>query len=149
MSLFKQREILHGLPNPGDKVTYTKPTKFAFFNNIIDDEKLLVIDKEYTVVKVQLNSSSTYVYLKEFWIEGLDEYYNNQQMFNMHAFTWVEPLIDPKALIGLHCRDVLRLQHRYNIEFDEYPRLTIDPNLKTIVFEYDIKQYIITNAYFK
>lgn len=150
MSIFKQHEILHGLPNPGDKVIYVKPTVWAFFKSIIEDEKnLLEIDKEYTVVKVELNSSSTYVYLKEFWIEGLDEYCNNQKIFNMHAFTWTKPPIDPKALIGLSCRSALRLEDRYNIEIDGKCWLDINPNVQTIVIENVDSRGIITNAYFK
>jgi hypothetical protein len=113
-TLFDDRQFLHGLPVRGQKIKYVKPTKFAFHSNIIEDEKnLLELGKEYTVRRVNLNSSSTYVSLEEFWIEGLDEYRNNQKSFNMHAFSWEKPPIDPERMIGRDYRDCAMLHHSY------------------------------------
>jgi len=108
MSIFDDRQYLHGLPKPGQKVKYMNPTKFAFHTNVIEDEKnLLELGKEYTVRKVNLNSSSTYVFLEEFWVEGLDEYRNNQKCFSMHAFEWEMPEINLEELIGKNPSDVM------------------------------------------
>jgi hypothetical protein len=113
-TLFDDRQFLHGLPVRGQKIKYVKPTKFAFHSNVIENEKnLLELGKEYTVRRVDLNSSSTYVCLEEFWIEGLDEYRNNQKSFNMHAFSWEKPPIDPERMIGRDYLDCAMLHHSY------------------------------------
>lgn len=75
-------------PKVGEKIIFTKPTKWHWFTNVIEDEKLLEVGKEYTVKKVEIASSASYVYLEEFWDDTIDEYYQNQKMFNMHAFAW-------------------------------------------------------------
>lgn len=112
-SIFDDRQFLHGLPLRGQKIKFVKPTKFAFHTNIIEDEKLLELGKEYTVRRVQLNSSSTYVCLEEFWDEELDEYRFNQKSFNMHAFEWEMPPINTELLIGRDPRDVAMLHNTY------------------------------------
>lgn len=113
-TLFDDRQFLHGLPLPGQKIKYVKPTKFAFHSNVIEDEKnLLKLGEEYTVRKVELNSSSTYVFLQEFWEEGLDEYRYNQKFFSMHAFEWDKPAIDPSMLIGRSVNDCHILHSSY------------------------------------
>lgn len=116
MSMFDDRQFLHGLPVRGQKIKYVRPTQFAFHTNVIEDEKnLLELGKEYTVRKVNLNSSSTYVFLEEFWDEGLDEYRFNQKFFNMHAFDWQMPEIDLDLLIGRDPRDAAYLHNTYKI----------------------------------
>jgi len=113
-TLFDDRQFLHGLPVWGQKIKYVKPTEFAFHSNVIENEKsLLELGREYTVRRVQLNSSSTYVCLEEFWEEGLDEYRFNQKSFNMHAFEWEKPPIDPSMLIGRNPRDCAMLHNTY------------------------------------
>lgn len=116
MSIFDDRQFLYGLPRCGQKIKYVRPTQFAFHSNVIEDEKnLLELGKEYTVRKVNLNSSSTYVFLEEFWDEDLDEYRHNQKFFNMHAFDWVPPEIDCSLLIGRDPRDLVHLSRTYKI----------------------------------
>jgi hypothetical protein len=127
MSIFNDRQYLHGLPKPGQKVKYIKPTKFAFHTNVIEDEKnLLELGKEYTVRKVNLNSSSTYVFLEEFWVEGLDEYRNNQKCFSMHAFEWKMPEINLEELIGKNPSDMSMLARSYNIGITENGKVWCD-----------------------
>jgi hypothetical protein len=85
MSLFdKQKEVM-GIPKDGDKIIFSKPATFAFFTNVIDDQKLLEIGKEYTVRKTNLNSSSTYV-----WLEEIPTYDEERDLpfFNLWSFTW-------------------------------------------------------------
>ena len=105
MSLFDKYQVFYNLPRPGTKVTFTKKTKFAFFKSTIENEDLLELGAEYTVKKVNLNSSSTYVYLEEFWDENLDTYRFNQKAFNIGAFTWPEVGINPQDLVGFTVRD--------------------------------------------
>jgi hypothetical protein len=147
--LFDDRQFLHALPVRGQKIKYEKPTKFAFHSNVIEDEKnLLELGKEYTVRRVELNSSSTYVYLEEFWVEGLDEYRNNQKCFSMHAFCWDKPPIDTSMLIGRDPRDCEILQCSYGcgltlngeIDYEGTPMLHV---------EYDTTSYTITQAELK
>ncbi len=133
-SIFNSRKILHGLPKEGQKIKFVKPTKFAFHTDVIENEKLLEIGKEYTVKQTELNSSSTYVYLEEFWDDDLDMYRNNQKAFSMHAFEWKLPEINPDELIGLSVNDMGMLSGTYGIgvEIDGetyregYPILVVD-----------------------
>lgn len=75
-------------PKVGQKITFAKPSKWHWFTNVIEDEKLLTLGEQYTVKEVEIASSASYVYLEEFWDDELDMYCRNQKMFNMHAFTW-------------------------------------------------------------
>ena len=114
MSMFDKYSILHGLPLPGQKIRFVAPAKWGYFTNVIADEKtLLVPGQEYTVRKTSLNSSSTYVYLEEYWIEGLDEYRNNQKMFTMQSFEWEKPDIVLDELVGFSVRDLTTLNSVY------------------------------------
>jgi hypothetical protein len=114
MSIFNKYSKLHGLPLPGQKITFKAPAAWGYFTNVIEDEKtLLVPGQEYTVKKTSLNSSSTYVYLEEYWIEGLDEYRNNQKMFTMQSFSWEKPEIVLDELLGFSVRDLSTLQRVY------------------------------------
>ena len=114
MSMFDKYSVLHGLPLPGQKITFKAPAEWGYFTNVIADEKtLLVPGQEYTVRKTSLNSSSTYVYLEEFWIEGLDEYRNNQKMFTMQSFSWEKPPINMDDLVGFDVRDLTTLNRIY------------------------------------
>jgi hypothetical protein len=148
-TLFDDRQFLHGLPVRGQKIKYVKPTKFAFHTNVIEDEKnLLELNKEYTVRRVELNSSSTYVSLEEFWVEGLDEYRNNQKCFNMHAFCWDKPPIDTTRLIGRDPRDCAILHRSYGcgLTVNGETRYEGTPMLHV---EYDTASYTITQAELK
>lgn len=140
-SFFEKHKVLHALPKDGSKVTYSKPSKFAFFQSVIDNEKKLELGKTYTVRETELNSSSTYIWLEEFGTE-------REPFFNLGAFTWETPELDPKDLIGLDVRSCLKTGHFYKvgIEFDEKVFSEGSPML---VLEYDKQNNRVTNAYFK
>lgn len=146
------RQFLYGLPVRGQKVKYTKPSTWCFHTNILENENMLEVGKEYTVRRVQLNSSSTYVCLEEFWEEGLDEYRHNQKAFNMHAFEWEKPEIDPSMLIGRDPRDCSMLHHTYKCGITQNGKLWYegDPMLH---IEYEMlsderRSLRVTKAYF-
>jgi hypothetical protein len=148
-SIFNSRKILHGLPKEGQKIKFAKPTKWALHTNVIEDEKLLELGKEYTVKKTELNSSSTYVYLEEFWDDDMDMYRNNQKCFSMHAFEWELPEINPDELIGLSVNDMSMLSQTYGIgiEMDGENYRKGDPIL---VVDYKRERnYPIVAAYWK
>ena len=114
MSMFDKYSVLHGLPLPGQKITFIAPASCGYFTTVIADEKtLLVPGQEYTVKKTNLNSSSTYVYLEEFWIEELDEYCNNQKRFTMQSFKWEKPPVSMDDLVGFDVRDLATLNRTY------------------------------------
>lgn len=107
-SLFNNRKILHGLPRVGQKITFKNPAKFAFIQATIQAEKdLLEVGKIYTVRNVQLNSSTTYVWLEEFPDENV--------FFNMHSFEWDAPEIQPEELIGFYESDLVILRYKYSV----------------------------------
>ena len=146
-ALFDKHKIIHGLPLPGQSITYSNPTKFAFFTSVIDNEKLLTLGETYTVKKTELNSSSTYVWLEEFWDDSIDEYTQNQKFFSMHAFTWELPKLNLDELIGMDIRTVARLnqKYEYGIKFDKEVYYPGEPML---VLEYD-KFDQVTKAFFE
>lgn len=80
----KQKEKME-FPKNGTKVTFTTPAKFAFHNNVVQDQDLLEIGKEYTVRRTQVNSSSSYVWLEE--IEVYNEEHD-KPYFNLWSFDW-------------------------------------------------------------
>lgn len=83
-TLAKQKEKM-GFPKDGQKVTFTTPAKFAFHKNVVQDQELLEIGKEYTVRRTQLNSSSAYV-----WLEDIKAYNeeHDRPYFNLWSFDW-------------------------------------------------------------
>jgi hypothetical protein len=147
-SIFNSRKILHGLPKEGQKIKFVKPTKFAFHTDVIENEKLLEFGKEYTVKQTELNSSSTYVHLEEFWDDDMDMYRNNQKAFSMGAFEWTLPEINPDELIGLSPIDMSILSKTYGIgiEMDELPYIQGNP---TLIVEYERIRWRITKAFWK
>ena len=159
-SIFDDRQFLHGLPIKGQKVKYVNPTEFAFHTNVIENENLLELGKEYTVRSSDhigrlfvLNSSSTYVCLEEFWDEDLDEYRHNQLSFNMHAFEWVKPEIDPSMLIGRDPRDCAMLHNTYRCGVTQNGKLWYEGD-PMLYIEYEMLADIshslrITKAYFQ
>jgi hypothetical protein len=50
-TLFDKHKILHGLPIAGQMVRYQTPSKWAFFNEVLENEKLLNLDDYYTIKK--------------------------------------------------------------------------------------------------
>lgn len=67
----------------GTKVKFTKPIKIHWFNNLVEDQKLLEVGKEYTIKKVEVASSATYV-----WLEEIPVYDEERDLpfFNYHSF---------------------------------------------------------------
>lgn len=111
-------KMIHGLPVDGQKIKFTKPSEWGFFTSTIKDQDLLELNKEYTVKKTQLNSSSTYV-----WLEEIECYDTERDLpfYNLGAFEWELPEIDLNLLISLGVRDCLHLHHfhKIGIKFDE------------------------------
>lgn len=106
-TLFNNRKILHGLPKEGQKIVFRKPAKFAFIQSTVDAENnLLEEGKTYTVRDVQLNSSTTYVWLEE---------YGEDVFFNMHSFDWEAPEIQPEELLGFYESDLVILRYKYSV----------------------------------
>jgi len=132
MSMFDRYKILHGLPNVGQKITFIKPTP-SWFTNVEEDAKLLIPGKEYTVRKTLLNSSSTYVWLKEL---DKEEEGRDLPFFNMASFKWEKPEIDMKDLEGFHLRDLLTLNRTYGwgiLNYKGNPTLMTEIDDKEIV----------------
>jgi hypothetical protein len=71
------------LPPKGTKIKFVKPIKIHWFNNIVEDQKLLEVGRIYTVEKVEMASSATYIWLQEFppFEEG-----NRLPFFSYHSF---------------------------------------------------------------
>lgn len=136
--MFEKYKILHGLPSPGQKVKYSKETKFAFFQKVVENAKLLKLGDYYTVKKTQLNSSSTYVWLEEF---------SDDKFFSMHSFTWDLPEVNLDDLIGLGVRSVCKLNNSYGygIKFDNKVLYEGTPMLVLEYNEYDE----VTKAYYE
>lgn len=148
--------ILLGMPKKGQKITYKEPTKFCFHTDVLENEKkLLELEKEYTVQKVSVNSSSTYVVLEEFYDPDLDEYRNNQITFNLHAFEWETPEFNPDDIIGfdmIMCKNLMRPPYEFGLKYLKEHYIGKGP---TLVMEYDeeyfekTKQLIVKKAYFE
>ena len=145
--MFKQYEILHGLPKEGQKIVYKNPTKFALQRCVVDNEALLTIGETYTVKKVNLNSSSTYVYLQEFHDDTLDEYRATQKFFSMHAFEWEKPKIEPSDLVGFTARDLRTLNRVYGYDvilYSDHVDVMTEP---PIICNIDENQFIVSAKY--
>ena len=67
----------------GTKVKFTKPIKIHWFKPLVEDQKLLEVGKEYTIKRVEVASSTTFVWLEE--IPVYDEE-RNLPFFNYHSF---------------------------------------------------------------
>ena len=67
----------------GTKVKFTKPIKIHWFNNLVEDQKLLEVGKEYTIRNVGVASSSTFV-----WLEEIPVYDEERDLpfFSYHSF---------------------------------------------------------------
>ena len=87
MSIFNTRKDKKemGFPEDGQKITFNEPLVVHWFKNVVKDQELLEIGKEYTVRKTQLNSSSSFV-----WLEELEAYDKERDMpfFNLWSFDW-------------------------------------------------------------
>ena len=114
-SIFDKYGILHGLPKIGQKITYSKPSRFSWLPNVIEDEKrLLELGKNYTVDSCELNSSSTYVWLQEFPKDT-----DHMPFFNMSAFTWELPVLNPVDLVGFTSLDMSTVKRTYGYGFKD------------------------------
>jgi hypothetical protein len=78
----KELQILP-LKARGTKVKFVKPITDHWFTNVVEDQKLLEIGKEYTVEKVEMASSSTFV-----WLQEISPYDEDRRLpfFNYHSF---------------------------------------------------------------
>jgi hypothetical protein len=74
-----------GFPRDGQKVVFKEPLTVHWFTNVVEDQKLLEIGKEYTVRKTQLNSSSSFI-----WLEEVEVYSTEHDLpfFNLWSFDW-------------------------------------------------------------
>lgn len=74
-----------GFPEDGQKVVFSEPLTIHWFTNVVKDQELLEIGKQYTVRKTQLNSSSSFV-----WLEELEAYDVERDLpfFNLWSFDW-------------------------------------------------------------
>lgn len=67
----------------GTKVKFKTPMLAHWFTNVVEDQKLLEVGKEYTIKKVEVASSATYV-----WLEEIPVYDEERDLpfFNYHSF---------------------------------------------------------------
>ena len=67
----------------GTKIKFVKPIDQHWFYNVVNDQKFLEVGKVYTVDKVEMASSATYV-----WLEEIPIYDSERQLpfFNYHSF---------------------------------------------------------------
>lgn len=75
------------LPKIGDPIKFTSPLKIHWFNCVVEDQSLLEVGAEYTVGKIEVASSATYVWLQEFpanWESSAMP----RPFFNLHSFKW-------------------------------------------------------------
>lgn len=74
-----------GFPEDGQKVVFSEPLSIHWFTNVVEDQKLLEVGKQYTVRKTQLNSSSSFV-----WLEEVEVYDAERDLpfFNLWSFDW-------------------------------------------------------------
>jgi hypothetical protein len=70
-------------PPVGTKVKFSTPMIAHWFTNVVEDQKLLEVGKEYTVRKVEVSSSATYV-----WLDEIPMYDTERDLpfFNYHSF---------------------------------------------------------------
>lgn len=138
-------KMIHGLPEDGQKIKFTKPLEWGFFKCTIEDQKFLEIGREYTVKKTQLNSSSTYVWLEEI------ECYNTKSdlpFYNLGAFEWNLLEIDLNLLVGLNVRQcfLLRHYHKIGIKIDNEVLFRGSPML---ILDYDKSSDAVIKAYYE
>jgi len=67
----------------GTKVKFVKPIDHHWFINLVEDQKLLEVGNIYTVEKVEVASSSTYLWLQEIPIYDEER---DLPFFNYHSF---------------------------------------------------------------
>lgn len=151
ISYFEKFKILQGLPLPGQKIVFTNPSKIHWFIDILENEKLLELGKEYTVKKTLLLSSATYVWLEEFWDdsieESIDEDDSNQKSFRLHSFEWELPELNPKDLIGQDAYHLHILSSTYNFTIKCNGKIEFEGD-RVLVLETD-EEGTITTAYFE
>jgi hypothetical protein len=70
-------------PPVGTKIKFKTPILGHWFTNVVEDQKLLEIGKEYTIKKIGVASSSTYVWLEEIPIYDTER---DLPFFNYHSF---------------------------------------------------------------
>lgn len=139
--IFERHKILHGFPKDGQKIKAIVNETQSWFTNVKEDTKKLEIGKEYTVLKTELNSSTSYVWLEEF---GEDVF------FNIHTFEWGLPEIDPNDLIGFFVLDLHMLNYKYGIGIQWKDDIRCDGSPMLVVkCENEEHNDYITSAEFK
>ena len=140
-SIFDNRKILHAFPKDGQKIKSITNKTNSWFLSVVDDTKKLEIGKEYTVLKTELNSSTSYVWLEEF---GKDMF------FNLHSFEWELPELNPNDLIGFFISDLFSIHREYGwgVQIGEDIRYEGTPML-LVECEHESYADHITSATFK
>jgi hypothetical protein len=140
-SIFDNRKILHGFPRDGQKIKAITNKTNSWFIQVVEDTKKLEIGKEYTVLKTELNSSTSYVWLEEF---GEDVF------FNICSFEWELPEIDPNDLIGFFVLDLHMLSYKYGIGIQWKDDIRCDGSPMLVVkCENEKYKDMVTSAEFK
>lgn len=138
-TIFDRYKILHGLPIPGQTITYVKPTKASWFKSVVEDEKNLELGEQYTVEKTELNSSSTYVWLKEFYSDKEPCGFCDDRIpfFNLHAFEWTLPELEMESLKGFSIHDMRLIKTKYGFGFEDTEGKTLIEGNPIIILDYD------------
>jgi hypothetical protein len=140
-SIFNRRKILHGFPKDGQKIKAIANETNSWFTNVIENTKKLEIGREYTVLKTELNSSTSYVWLEEF---GKDMF------FNLHSFEWEMPKLDPNDLIGFFVLDLHMLNYKYGLGIQWKDDIRCDGSPMLVVkCENEEHKDMVTSASFK
>jgi len=133
MQEFNKYKFINGLPIEGQKVVFTTPCEHHWFRNVIEDQSLLSVGETYTVKRIEVASSATYLWLEEF---PVDESWG-RPFFNMHSFSWDIPLYSDEYMIdniiGMNISDVIMVADTYRfglvadgvLKIDKFPRLVI------------------------
>lgn len=74
-----------GFPADCQKVVFSEPLTIHWFTNVVKDQRLLEVGKQYTVRKTQLNSSSSFVWLEELEVYDVER---DLPFFNLWSFDW-------------------------------------------------------------
>jgi len=145
--MFNKYKILHALPLVGQTIIYDKPSSWAWFTNVIEDEKaLLKLGKTYTVAETELNSSSTYVWLQEFPAPTDDV---RQPFFNAEAFSWELPELNLEDLIGFFTFDMGHVNRKYGYGFKDTKGNIMHEGSPFVVIDFDSEPGRISMASFE
>jgi hypothetical protein len=139
--IFEKRKALHGFPKDGQKIEAITNKTNSWFLSVVRDTEKLEIGKEYTVLKTELNSSTSYVWLQEF---------GEDMFFHLQSFKWELPKINPNDLVGFFVSDMNTIHRKYGwgIQVGENIRYEGTPML-VVKCDYGSNADYITSAEFK